>query len=121
MRMTPPTRPYWTDSASFPEFPPLIGDTDADVVVVGGGVTGLTTAYLLASAGRSVVLLERARCATVDTGHTTAHLTMVTDTRLTELVERFGRSQAQAVWDAGRAAIAQIDDIAQDNDIDEGV
>ena len=66
-------------------------DTDADVVVIGGGITGLTTAYLLAAAGRSVVLLERGRCAEIDTGHTSAHLTMVTDTRLTELVERFGR------------------------------
>ena len=90
------------------------------MVVVGGGITGLTTAYLLTRAGRRVVLLERGRCAEVDTGHTSAHLTMVTDTRLTELVSRFGRSHAQAVWDAGRAAIAQIDEIACEHEIDCG-
>jgi len=110
--------PYWTDSASIPTFPTLEHATDADVVVIGGGITGLTTACLLATAGRSVVLLERGRCAQVDTGHTSAHLTMVTDTRLTELVDRFGRTHAQAAWDAGRAAIAQIDEIACEHEIE---
>jgi len=110
--------PYWSDSASLPTFSKLDRGTDADVVVIGGGITGLTTAYLLAAAGRSVVLLERGRCAEVDTGHTSAHLTMVTDTRLTDLVERFGRTHAQAVWDAGRAAIAQIDEIVCEHEID---
>ena len=103
------TSPYWSASASFPPFAKLDEDASADVVVVGGGITGLTTAYLLASAGKSVVLLERDRCALSDTGHTSAHLTMVTDTRLSEVAERFGRTHAQAVWDAGLAAIAQVD------------
>jgi len=110
--------PYWADSASLPSFPKLDRATEADVAVIGGGITGLTTAYLLAAAGRSVVLLERGHCAGVDTGHTSAHLTMVTDTRLTDLVARFGRTHAQAAWDAGRAAIAQIDEIACEHEID---
>ena len=87
---------------------------DADVVVVGGGITGMTAAYLLARAGKSVILLERERWAQIDTGHTSAHLTMVTDDRLTDLVARFGRDGAQAVWDAGLAAIAQIDTIVRE-------
>ena len=97
------TTPYWMD-ASLPRFPKLGRNARVDVVVVGGGITGLTAAYLLAKAGRSVALLERARCADIDTGHTTAHLTMVTDLRLTELVDRFGRNHAQAVWDAADGA-----------------
>jgi len=45
----------------------------------------LTTAYLASAAGRSVAVIERDRCAMIDTGHTTAHVTMATDTRLNEL------------------------------------
>jgi len=112
--------PYWSTSTPFPQFAKLAGDAEADVVVVGGGITGLTAAYLLTKAGRRVLLLERGRCAATDTGHTSAHLTMVTDTRLGELVKGFGRTHAQAVWDAGLAAIATIDDIVRDHDLDAG-
>ncbi|MBA3319393.1 MAG: FAD-dependent oxidoreductase [Gemmatimonadales bacterium] len=114
------TSPYWSTSATFPPFAKLNSDARADVVVVGGGVTGLTAAYLLAEAGRSVLLVERGRCAATDTGHTSAHLTMVTDTRLGELVKRFGRPHAQAVWDAGLSAMAQIDGIVRRHQIDCG-
>lgn len=112
------TTPYWADSASLPTFSRLERDERVDVVVVGGGITGLTTAYLLTAAGKTVALIDRGRCAQVDTGHTTAHLTMVTDMRLTELVNRFGRNHAQAVWDAGLAAISQIDAIVREHRID---
>jgi len=112
------TLPYWMDSASFPTFAKIERDIDVDVVVVGAGITGLTAAYLLLTSGKSVALIEREMCATVDTAHTTAHLTMVTDTRLGELVRRFGKPHAQAAWDAGLAAINQIDDIVSEHDID---
>jgi glycine/D-amino acid oxidase-like deaminating enzyme/nitrite reductase/ring-hydroxylating ferredoxin subunit len=114
------TTPYWSMSATFPQFAKLAGDAEADVVVVGGGITGLTAGYLLAKAGKRVIVLERGRCAATDTGHTSAHLTMVTDTRLSDLVKAFGRTHAQAVWDAGLSAIARIDDIVREHDIDAG-
>jgi glycine/D-amino acid oxidase-like deaminating enzyme/nitrite reductase/ring-hydroxylating ferredoxin subunit len=114
------TTPYWATSATFPQFARLAEDLVTDVVVVGAGVTGLSVAYLLAKAGKRVVVLERARCAMTDTGHTSAHLTMVTDMRMKELVKRFGRDHAQAVWDAGLAAIAKIDEMVREHAIDAG-
>jgi glycine/D-amino acid oxidase-like deaminating enzyme/nitrite reductase/ring-hydroxylating ferredoxin subunit len=114
------TTPYWSTSATFPQFAKLAEDVVADVVVVGAGMTGLTTAYLLAKAGKQVVVLERDRCAVTDTGHTSAHLTMVTDARMTELVKRLGRNHAQAVWDAGLAALATIDEVVREHAIDAG-
>ena len=114
----PRTTPYWSDTASLPVFPKLQRDHRVEVLIVGGGLTGLTAAYLLTKAGKTVALVERERCAQVDTGHTTAHLTMVTDTRLGDLVNRYGRDHAQAVWDAGLAAIAEIDNIRREHRID---
>jgi glycine/D-amino acid oxidase-like deaminating enzyme/nitrite reductase/ring-hydroxylating ferredoxin subunit len=112
------TTPYWSSSASSPAFAPLSDDIETDVLVVGAGVTGLTAAARLVDTGRRVTVVDRGRCASIDSGHTTAHLSMVTDTRLSALVEQFGRDHAQAVWDAGIAAIAHIDDLVRTHGID---
>ena len=117
MKQLTDTTPYWIGSAPMPRFPALSRDERADVVVVGAGVTGLTAAYLLTKAGRSVVVLERDRPVERDTAHTSAHLTMVTDEWLSDLAGTFGRDHAQAAWDAGLAAIGQIDAIVRDEEI----
>ncbi len=62
-----------------PKIPEGTKEHQYDVLVVGGGVTGITVAYLLKKAGSTVALIERERVASIDTGHTTAHLTYVTD------------------------------------------
>jgi glycine/D-amino acid oxidase-like deaminating enzyme/nitrite reductase/ring-hydroxylating ferredoxin subunit len=109
---------YWNDSASMPRFPRIDKNLSVDVVVIGGGLTGLTAGYLLKRAGHRVAVLERDRCAQVDTGHTSAHLTCVTDLRLGEMVDKFGEDHARATWDAGLAAIAQIEEIVHAEQID---
>jgi glycine/D-amino acid oxidase-like deaminating enzyme/nitrite reductase/ring-hydroxylating ferredoxin subunit len=102
------TTSYWIDSASAPLFPKLDSDLRVDVAVIGGGIAGLTAAYLLKRAGKTVAVLERGRLASIDTGHTTAHLTSVTDLRLHEIARAFGKEAARATWDAGAAGIDQI-------------
>lgn len=102
------TRSYWIETAALPRFPRIAADLTVDVAVVGAGITGVTAARLLKQAGLKVALLERQRCACIDTGHTTAHLTAVTDRRLHEIRRTFGDEAARAVWDAGAAAIDQI-------------
>ncbi|HST29940.1 MAG TPA: FAD-dependent oxidoreductase [Chthoniobacterales bacterium] len=111
------TTPYWIDSAPIKSFPPLGADLKVDVLVVGAGITGITAAYLLKKAGVSIALIERERVASIDTGHTTAHLTYVTDDSL-ETLTRLGRDHAQATWDAGACAIDEIDRIVREEKID---
>ncbi len=112
------TRSHWKE-VRLPKFMPLHQTLKIDVLIVGGGMTGITTAYLLKKAGKKVVLIERDRCAQVDTGNTTGHLTCVTDLRaIHQLVKTFGRDHAQAVWDAGLAAIQQIEQTVQMEKID---
>ena len=112
------TKPYWGTTASLPTFQSLDRDLQADVVVIGAGLTGITTAYLLKRGGAKVVLLDRQRCAGADTGHTTAHLTYVTDKLLHELVNDWGKDAARSFWEAGSAAIDQIFDNARVERID---
>ncbi|MHC1764636.1 MAG: FAD-dependent oxidoreductase [Verrucomicrobiia bacterium] len=106
------TTPYWF-GADLPTFPEVDRDLSVDALVIGGGITGITAAVLLKQLGAKVALVERQRCAGRDTGHTTAHLTWVTDTRLHKLVNTFGRDAAKAFWDAGAAAIDQIHQFVQ--------
>jgi glycine/D-amino acid oxidase-like deaminating enzyme/nitrite reductase/ring-hydroxylating ferredoxin subunit len=106
--MTTPS--YWK-SVTLPRFQPLNESLKVDVLIVGGGHTGIITAYLLKQAGLKVAIIERDRCAQLNTGNTTAHLTCVTDLGLQQLVRSHGRDHAQAVWDAGLAAIHQIHEI----------
>ncbi len=54
---------YWTDSVSLKEFSKLEKDLNTDVVVVGGGITGLSTAYYLTKNGFNVCVLEKNRIA----------------------------------------------------------
>jgi glycine/D-amino acid oxidase-like deaminating enzyme/nitrite reductase/ring-hydroxylating ferredoxin subunit len=112
------TTSYWIASQELPVFPTIQDDLEVDVAIVGGGLTGITAAYLLKQAGAKVVVLERQRCACADTGHTTAHLTFVTDLRLHQVVRKFGKDAGKAFWDAGAAAIDQIHDIVRDEEID---
>lgn len=110
-------KPYW-QSTKLPRFPKLSKNLTVDVVVVGAGITGVTAAYLLKKAGRSVALLEKDRIAQADTAHTTAHLTQVLDIRLDSLVKSFGRDHARAAWQAGILATETIERLSRENNID---
>ena len=73
---------YWSATHTLPDFPAIDRDIEVDVVVVGTGLTGITTAYLLKQAGARVALLERDRIAAGDTSRTT-RITYVADERST--------------------------------------
>ena len=109
---------YWLATAELPSFPPLSKKITVDVAVVGGGMTGLTTAHFLALQGLKVALLERHSLAQVDTANTTSHLTYVTDKRLSDLVRDLGENNALALWRAGQRAIQEIENIVLNEEIE---
>ena len=111
------TKSKWSES-KIPRFQKLNNNHKCEVLVIGGGITGLTTAYILAKEGRKVCLIERERLGGIDTSHTTAHLTCVTDARISELVRNFGKDNAQKVWRAGEDAINTIEKIVEEESID---
>src|SRR4051812_41004689 len=92
-------------SAPVPEYPALSGDARADVCIVGAGITGITTAYLLCQAGKSVVVLEDGTIGSGATGRTTAHLSNALDDRYHELERIHGAKAAKLAAESHTAAI----------------
>lgn len=101
-----------------PRFSPIAESRHFDVVIVGGGITGLTAGLILAKEGKSVCILERDRLGFGDTGNTTAHITYVTDPDLTTLAKTFGMEGAGLAWQAGAIAIDAIESIVEEQQID---
>ena len=73
------TNSVWSEATPAPPYAPLAGNVAVDVAVVGGGITGITAALLLARAGRRVAVVEARRIGKGETGKTTAHLTEALD------------------------------------------
>ena len=101
-----------------PPYAPLAGNVAVDVAVVGGGITGITAALLLARAGRRVAVVEARRIGKGETGKTTAHLTEVLDVPYQTLMSRFGVDGARLVAAGQRAAIERIATFADECAID---
>jgi Rieske Fe-S protein len=94
-----------------PTLPSLTADAVADVCVIGGGIAGLTTAYLLTQAGKAVIVVEDGGIGSGETGRTTAHLTMALDDRYFELAQLHGPKAAQLAANSHRAAIDLVESI----------
>ncbi len=76
-----------------PEFPAFLsGKVEVDVLVIGAGITGITAAWLLKKSGCRVAVVDQYGVGGGETGHTTVHLTCVTDARLSELASPIGSS-----------------------------
>jgi glycine/D-amino acid oxidase-like deaminating enzyme/nitrite reductase/ring-hydroxylating ferredoxin subunit len=91
--------------------PPLKGDESADVVIIGSGIAGLSTAYELTARGRSVIVLDRGRIGSGMTARTTAHLASAWDDRYAELISARGLEAARIVYQSQAAAIDRIESI----------
>lgn len=99
---------YWLATSPETAFPPLGGDGQADVTVIGGGIVGVTTAFLLKRAGLTVILVDAYRIVTGTTGHTTAKVTSLHQLIYADLIDRFGSTKARQYADANQAAIETV-------------
>jgi len=103
----------WIDRAEMPATEPLRADVDADVCVVGAGIAGLTTAYLLGRERQSVVVLEDGFIGGGQTGRTTGHLSTAIDCRYFTVARRLGDEGARLVAESHAAAIDLIESICE--------
>ncbi|MEV7397357.1 FAD-dependent oxidoreductase [Aeromicrobium sp. NPDC092404] len=89
----------WLDRTDLPASDPLPVDEHLDDIVVGAGLTGLTTALLLARAGRRVAVIEARHVGAVTTGNTTAKLSLLQGTKLSTILQKQSHNVAQAYVD----------------------
>jgi glycine/D-amino acid oxidase-like deaminating enzyme len=94
-----------------PSYPKLTNDIETDVVIVGGGITGLSTAYLLKKSGLKVVVLEKHNLSSGTTGGTTGKVTSQHGIKYADLYRRFGEQTARLYGQANQQAIDQIEQI----------
>jgi glycine/D-amino acid oxidase-like deaminating enzyme/nitrite reductase/ring-hydroxylating ferredoxin subunit len=111
------TLSVWAATSDTPLEARLTENVRADVCVVGAGIAGMTTAYLLAKEGKSVVVLDDGPIGGGQTARTTAHLTNALDDRFFELERLFGEKGSRLAAESHTAAIDRIEQIIHDEKI----
>jgi glycine/D-amino acid oxidase-like deaminating enzyme/nitrite reductase/ring-hydroxylating ferredoxin subunit len=113
------THSFWTLPVGSPGVEPPLGDNEqCSLVVVGAGIAGLTTAYLAAMEGKSVIVLDDGLIGGGETGRTTAHLSNALDVRYSELARLHGEHGARLAAESHTKAIDKIEQIVRDEMID---
>src|SRR5688572_10624433 len=106
----------WMD-VEVPHFAPLAEDVRADVCVIGAGIAGLTTAYLLGREGKKVVVLDDGPIGGGESGRTTAHLSNEIDDRYVEIERIHGPRGAKLAYASHSSAIDLIEKIVKNERI----
>ncbi|MFC4404415.1 FAD-dependent oxidoreductase [Gracilibacillus xinjiangensis] len=106
--------PLWKENSKIKDFPQLKNNEKTDVVVVGAGLTGVTTAYLLATNGVKVILVDREEIGHGTTGHTTAKITAQHGMIYNEFISHFGKEQALLYFQSQVDAMTRMEKIIKD-------
>jgi glycine/D-amino acid oxidase-like deaminating enzyme len=102
------------------KFDKLARNISVDVAIIGGGIAGVTTAYLLSKSGKSVALLEDGYIGSGETGRTTAHITHALDDRYYNIQKKHGVNSARIAAESHTSAINFIDTTVREERIDCG-
>lgn len=108
----------WKQTVLVPEFAPLKGDGVTDVLVIGGGLTGLLCARELKSAGVDCMLVEKGELCSGVTQNTTAKLTVQHGLIYHKLIRRFGTNSAKKYLQANQKALEKMKQLCQQTDCD---
>lgn len=108
----------WCKNIELKERKPLPGNTSADIVVIGAGMAGILTAYLLKQQGKNVIILEADRIAGGQTKNTTAKITSQHGLIYDKLIRKYGRKKARLYARANEEAIQKFQQIVEQNHID---
>lgn len=112
------TDSIWTRGEKIPQFEPLAGDELTDVCVVGAGIAGLTTAYLLSREGRGVLVFSDGQIDNSQTARTSAHLASAIDDRFFEIRQMHGEQNAALHHQSHARAIDKIESIVRIQGLD---
>ncbi|MFD4816192.1 FAD-dependent oxidoreductase [Peribacillus butanolivorans] len=110
--------PYWRSTLSFPSFSKLETDITTDVLIVGGGITGITSAYLLAKQGVKVTLIEASEILNGTTGHTTAKITAQHGLIYDQLITDHGEEKARLYYEANTEGMELIKGLIEEHSIE---
>src|SRR5918993_5965572 len=99
-------------------YPPLEADAECDLVVIGSGIAGLSSAYEAARFGAKVIVIDRGDIAGGMTARTTAHLVSEIDDRYFDLIKAVGEDSARLYHESQVAAINRIEAICKEEGID---
>lgn len=108
----------WSMETKASEFESLKGDIKTDVLIIGGGITGLLCAYMLKSAGVDCVLAEADKICSGITKNTTAKITYQHGLIYNEMINRFGADTASLYFEANQKALNKYKELAKDMDCD---
>ena len=114
-------RSLWLEAEPAERYPRLGGDRTVDVAVLGGGITGLTTALLLAHSGARVAVIEANRVGSGATGNNTAKVTALQATVYSSLRRAHGHAAAADYAAGTTAALHRVADLVRQEQIDCGL
>jgi len=109
----------WLDTAlKNNKYSSLKENLETDVVIIGGGIAGITTAYCLSCSGKKVIVVEDGFIGSGETGRTTAQIVTALDDRYYQMEETFGKKNATLIAESHKTAINFIEGIIEREKID---